>query len=684
MSKIGKKYNLSSLRMRTTDSLKEFYAATNAPNRNGNAIAKISKYEENYNNDLNLYEGRIEFDGSVIHLRHLEEQFNQLLVGKRATDVKFSVDTHYDEYQEKKDKNTSDAVNILKSKTLFEYNFLIKNYEKFLNSNPSINETALPYFFDVLTQFVLADNYSGFDGTNFFENPKDIITTTQRDEYKTNIIPPNVTVQDKSIQIDKYLEKFNVYKEQFPFFTEISFDTHDLDEKSIIQAINKKDLFNTLFYRLLLNKTNTKLVIEANEIIDQEKQAHDKNNPNKKPKKEKPQNLSYLTVWEMDVQNVLNSILDSVAETDFTFIFDLNQRIDSKARTFLEVIEGKNEYSEVIAYHLKKYETNGLRPVQEWFLPNVGSEKFNWIDSQIKYDKSYTYKLDLVVLTFATEYEITGLELRNNKLVMTFVNRPLVKTYVLRGAEENPKITLGSTYVNKLLDYPPLEPEVELVPYIGVDNKIKVNLNTAIGNKTVLEVNFDASEKVKKNELRKAQNKDPLSNLLTFQTDEPSDVMEIYRTETKPKSYEDFFNKKIASLLTNNSPGASLIDSIQPNKKYYYTARAIDFHNNISNPTPIYEIEIVSDNGLVIPIISLVEFDKQEDAKQLSKTFKKHIKIQPAVLHRLINPEKTTGSNIELGSEAITPWNKNFVLRITSKSSGKKIDVKFTFKYNKP
>lgn len=675
MSKIGKKYNLSSLKMRLTDSLKTFFDTVNNSGVQGKTLAKISKYEENYNNNLNLYEGRIEFDGSIIQLRRLEEQFQTELTGK-AVDVKFSIDTHYEESQELKNKNSSDVVNLLKSKNILEYNFLIKNYENFLSSKPNVTETALPYFYDVLTDLVASNNYSGFNGTSFFENPKEVITTTQNDELKTNIIPPEIVIADKKLQIDKYLEKFNVYKEQFPFFADISFDTHELDEKSIIGAINKKELYVPLFEKLLVGATKTKLVVNTPTIEKKQKEQKKQN--------EKPQNLKYVSVSEMDIQNILNQALDLLAETDFTFIFDLNQRIDNKARTFLEMIEGRDEYSEVIAYHLKKYEGSGGKLIQEWFLPNVGAEKFNWIDSQIKYDKQYTYKLDLVILTFATEYEITSFGMQNNKLVMTFVNRPLIKTYILKNIEDEPKVTLGSTYTNKLLDSPPLEPEVELIPFIGVDNRIKISLNTAAGLKTVPEINFDPSEKTRKNDLRRAQNKDINSNMLTFQSDEPAEIMEIYRIDVKPKSYEDFFNNKIASLLTNNSPGVSYVDSILPNKKYYYVARSVDFHKNVSNPTPVYQVEIVSDNGLVIPIVSLTEFDTQSDSKELSRSFKKFLKIQPAIKHRLINPEKTDANNIELGSENVAPWNKRFVLRLTSKSSGKKIDVNFTFKYNKP
>ena len=79
--------------------------------------------------------------------------------------------------------------------------------------------------------------------------------------------------------------------------------------------------------------------------------------------------------------------------------------------------------------------------------------------------------------------------------------------------------------------------------------------------------------------------------------------------DTKPKSYQDFKNGYVKIAETDVNPftaqsatAASFIDSIEPNKKYYYTFRAVDVHDKISNPSPVYQVEIINDNGTILPI----------------------------------------------------------------------------------
>ncbi len=59
-----------------------------------------------------------------------------------------------------------------------------------------------------------------------------------------------------------------------------------------------------------------------------------------------------------------------------------------------------------------------------------------------------------------------------------------------------------------------------------------------------------------------------------------------------------------------------LNDKNTPNKKYYYTFKTIDYHGNISNPSPVYEVEIVDDNGASYFLMNTVNFEFKEPSNQ--------------------------------------------------------------------
>ena len=55
--------------------------------------------------------------------------------------------------------------------------------------------------------------------------------------------------------------------------------------------------------------------------------------------------------------------------------------------------------------------------------------------------------------------------------------------------------------------------------------------------------------------------------------------------------------------LANRARAYDFIDDVEPNKKYYYTFRTMNFAKQMSNPSPIYEIELQSDEGFKTAVI---------------------------------------------------------------------------------
>jgi hypothetical protein len=163
----------------------------------------------------------------------------------------------------------------------------------------------------------------------------------------------------------------------------------------------------------------------------------------------------------------------------------------------------------------------------------------------------------------------------------------------------------------------------------------------------------------------------------------------------KPKSFGDFAGKKIklASTTLKNSEmvsaGIGIVDSIKPNKKYYYCIRAIDNHGHISYPSPIYEVEMVDDAGSIYPMVRVCEFAPRFESQQ-SIGGKRYVHIKPSMPQMLVNEEASglveVGTveyleKLKLSISEEPLWGKKFKIRLTSKSTGRKMDFNVSFEH---
>jgi hypothetical protein len=168
-------------------------------------------------------------------------------------------------------------------------------------------------------------------------------------------------------------------------------------------------------------------------------------------------------------------------------------------------------------------------------------------------------------------------------------------------------------------------------------------------------------------------------------------MFEIYRIPFHPRNYLDFRGAKMTEVSTEmpsnpiqRSDEVTFIDQIRSNTKYYYIFRAVDVHGHKSNPTEVYEIEIVNNSGAIYPLIRTVDFLTTKKVYP-TKDFKKYLRVNVTENQKVINLEKSditvpiinAPDNIVLGTMEKSVWGTKFKIRITSKSSGKKIDINF-------
>ena len=135
------------------------------------------------------------------------------------------------------------------------------------------------------------------------------------------------------------------------------------------------------------------------------------------------------------------------------------------------------------------------------------------------------------------------------------------------------------------------------------------------------------------------------------------------------------------------------------NQKYYFTFRAIDYHGKFSNPTDAYEVEIKEEDGFTYPVVRIFDIEEETKAdllKEKEKTTnfstsgKKFIHIKPAY-HQWIMKEKYDEEeydsafdipDFEIGEaeESVFRKDRKFKIRLTSKKTGRKIDLNLKFK----
>ena len=258
-----------------------------------------------------------------------------------------------------------------------------------------------------------------------------------------------------------------------------------------------------------------------------------------------------------------------------------------------------------------------------------------------------------------------------------------------------------------ILDNPPMPPLVNVYPLNGKKNNILLTLETQTGDRELTPIPIETADTTYFVTERFSQKRDIsypgggyVYPTLRFKSDDDSSSYQIYRLEgTPPKSYSSFRGNLYQALdKMAKIPQAGFEDTIKVNTKYYYLFRSVDMHGNVSNPSPIYEVEMVeASDGVFYPIIKVMDIDEIQasssenevtDMTSTTKTLKKTSYIFPAEQQLELNEE---ASNIDgstanvptndpvLGIASETIWGKKFKFRLVSRHTGRAIDVNVDF-----
>tara|TARA_A100001515_G_scaffold132815_2_gene121554 strand:- start:4831 stop:7590 length:2760 start_codon:yes stop_codon:yes gene_type:complete len=383
----------------------------------------------------------------------------------------------------------------------------------------------------------------------------------------------------------------------------------------------------------------------------------------------------------------------------------INSILQDKFRTFEELLAGEEAYNETLIYEIVQYSANDTTtPLQRIFVPNT--EKLSlltYIDTQVKYDKQYTYEIYAHQFIVGTKYQYSDLKMQSQSQsnssaasmsTQSYVTDPDVFSYDNRvGIKVNfePSLAIARVQIYKqnvrVLDDAPIAPNVDIVPYKGVNNNILVNLSGNSGRYMLRPIIINARDAKFVRKYKQSRHILPHERI-QFSSDDPVGRFEAYRVDEPPKNYKSFAGKILTIVGNNKASSASFVDTMQPNKKYYYTFRGIDIHGNRSNPTPVYQVELVDQNGVIFFNTSIYEFPTESGRKTPTKIGRRYLKINPNLVQSLINYDiflsnlssAYDANNVMLGHANKPVWKKRFKIRVTSKHSGKKFDINLTCK----
>jgi hypothetical protein len=274
----------------------------------------------------------------------------------------------------------------------------------------------------------------------------------------------------------------------------------------------------------------------------------------------------------------------------------------------------------------------------------------------------------------------------------------------------------------KVLNFPPTPPVLEFFPRAFIDSQVDISVTPVSGKTGTINKDdgtFDESLEIisigdnsesisEQKAFQSVQlDNDLQSNFLKYRFKSVSEIRNIiiYRatninldvedqkdlyTSFNPEINDDVVVRKYTTKrgssedLDNMTKVLSydIRDSINPNINYFYTCVVEDVHGNVSNPSTIYRVRLLSENGMVIPEISTV-IPKGSNRKKSDKNLARYIQIDASNIQTFPFVENTEDGIINSRSLGAALNKKiedqGYIVRLTSKDTGRKFDLKLNF-----
>lgn len=372
-------------------------------------------------------------------------------------------------------------------------------------------------------------------------------------------------------------------------------------------------------------------------------------------------------------------------QLDWSHIFQLGSIISTVSshanlRTYEDLYRGKKCKNEFLFFKINKYRREiAGQPITSFIIP-ASKEYVSMIDTQIHRNDTYVYDVTGYCAVFGSNSVFHNLQVTPG--AGPTAAQPLTEASFF--ADTYPDIHIVEvplfTASNKVVATPPMRPIVSFHNESNSSRKVKIYLELDQGEMEEDFVEIMPSDATQFDDVPELP-----SGLRRFGFTKQRASFEFFKSEQKPKSYSDFQTKLIETYTNNNDSANMMIhDFVTPGKKYYYIFRALSDNGMISNPSPVYEIELIKTADESILKVNTISFEEKTNSTP-SKSFRSLIDIFPSFNQLdFVNLEQSPNilglDPIELGDTPHRVWGKKFKIRVRSNDSGKVID--FNVKFN--
>jgi len=430
----------------------------------------------------------------------------------------------------------------------------------------------------------------------------------------------------------------------------------------------------------------------------------------------------------------------------------------------------QEKYNEVLAYRIEKKSAQNTgpqyveNPVQNfWFFNSKDLNDLNFLDTQIKYDKNYTYDVYAYVLVQGMKHRFSDLQLSRiigtpDQATSTAVSiEEIDQQYCIEYYDPFTNTTTPDVMKNVSAVYGlaagmdisayssdaqraamsslTMEDGAPLPPYIAniaitvqpslrvveipiltktvtvadnPPNELSVTPAYTLGNTNRLAFDLDYQtfgpvpypRAISEQDVRQAMDYIESHDMTAYQHIQKESVspqrrVQIYRLDSKPSSFRDFdiVTPETISLAIDGSDfsytTATFDDIVKSNHKYYYLFRVLNSNNVAGNVDTIICAELVNDGGYKYALFdTLFEEDLAEESyTDCTNQFNKILQLSPVLNQVTVDYagadfEDTASSQYDIvnaGTAEELIWGKTFKIRLTSKKTGKKIDLNITY-----